>query len=116
MTDDKMAQLLDDASEKVREALHAASSPPEFPSDLYSRCSGLVELLGRLTQVATSLHDTTERAPQRFDLGSDDATNAGEHVDAACAALVRSAAEVDDAYRLANAAFSALSHLKLESP
>jgi len=48
-----------------------------------------------------------------FDLGSDDAVPAGEHVDTACAALRWAAAEIDDAYRLANAAFNALSHLKL---
>ena len=64
--------------------------------------------------MTTRLHDTTERAPQTWDaLGSDDTTPASLHVDDACSALVRAAAEIDDAYRLAGEAFSALSHLKV---
>ena len=113
MSDDKAARLMDEAAEKLHDALHASYGRPQYPSDLYARCSELVDLLGKVRQAATMLHDTTERAPQLFDLGSDDETAAGQHVDAACSALVRAAAEIDDAYRLANQAFSALSHLKL---
>ena len=114
MSDDKAADAMNAASAQLREALHASYGAPEFPADLYARCGLIVELSHMLEQAATMLHDTTERAPTIFeDLGSDDDTAAREHVDAACSALVRAAAALDDAGRLADEAHSALSHLKI---
>lgn len=75
--DDTRAQLLEDAAGQVHAAPQVRGRP-EHPGDLYARCGALVEILARLTQVATGLHDTTERAPGRFDLGSDDDTAAGQ--------------------------------------
>jgi hypothetical protein len=113
MTDDRIAELLGEADETIRDALHV-HEPPEYPGTLYDRCCCLVGLLAKLRETTTRLHDTTERAPQTWTaLGSDDDTPPSDHVDAACAALVRATAEIDDAYRLANEAFSALSHLKI---
>ena len=53
-----------------------------FPGDLYTRAGAIVVLLSKVKQSTTMLHDTIERAPELFELGSDDATPARAHVDA----------------------------------
>ena len=50
-----------------------------------------------------------------WDLGSDDHMPASAHLDAARSALLRATGEIDDAYRLTSDAFSALSHVKIQS-
>jgi hypothetical protein len=113
MLEDQIAELLGEAAKNVREALHIPSTPV-WPSTLYDRCGCVVDLLTHLREITTRLHDATERAPQTWGtLGSDDNTPASEHVDDACSGLVRAAAEIDDAYRLAYTAWSSLSHLKI---
>ena len=114
MTDDKIALLLGAADSTIRDALHV-HEPPKFPSDLSARVGGICDLLAKLEEVTTRLDYMTERAPTMWDLGSDDHMPARAHLDAARSTLLRATGEIDDAYRLANDAFSALSHVKIES-
>jgi hypothetical protein len=115
MSNDRIANLTDEAAEKLREALRLPPTP-DVPSHLYDRCGNILYVLAKLRQLATTLCDTTERAPLIWtNLGSDDETPAAEHVDAACLGLIETAAAIDDAYRYADEAFSSLSHLKIRS-
>ena len=114
MTDDKIALLLGAADSTIRDALRV-HEPPKFPSDLSARVGGIRDLLAKLKEVTTRLDYTTECAPTMWDLGSDDHMPASAHLDAARSALLRTTGEIDDAYRLANDAFSALSHVKIQS-
>jgi len=61
-----------------------------------------------------ALLDQVETASVIHQLGSDDNTPATEHLNRASGLLLRSAAEADDARRLADKAWNALSHLKLD--
>ena len=115
MTDDNAAQLMDEAAAKLRDALHASYGRPAHPSVLHSRAAAIVDILSRVQQAARMLSETTMAAPSMFALGSDDETAAGEHVATASSALDSTRALIDQAHRLTNQAFSALSHLKLES-
>ena len=112
MTDDKVALLLSTADSMIRDALHIHEAP-EWPSDIYDRCGAAVDLLAKLREVATRLEHLAERAPAMWDLGSDDHMPASAHLNAARSALLRATGEIDDAYRLASDAFSALSHVKV---
>ena len=114
MTDDKIALLLGAADSTIRDALRV-HEPPRFPSDLSARVGGICDLLAKLKEVTTRLEYTTECALTMWDLGSDDHMPASAHLDAARSALLRATGEIDDAYRLASDAFSALSHVKIES-
>jgi hypothetical protein len=114
MTDDKITLLLGAADSTIRDALRV-HEPPRFPSDLSARVGGICDLLAKLKEVTTRLDYTTECAPTMWDLGSDDHMPASAHLDAARSALLRATGEIDDAYRLASDAFSALSHVKIES-
>jgi hypothetical protein len=53
---------METASEAVRAANHAAYHAPATPESLYDRTGVLVELLGRLRQVAFTLGNHAERA------------------------------------------------------
>jgi hypothetical protein len=108
---------LEAASANVREANQAAHQAPATPESLYARNGEIVELLGRLRQaterLSAQVDDTTAAAhAEGALLDTDDGQPAGEYVDEARLALLRAAAEIDDALRLANQAWSALSHLK----
>ena len=80
-----------------------------------SRAENICDLLAKLKEVTTRLEYMAECAPTLWDLGSEDHMPASAHLDAARSALLRATGEIDDAYRLASDAFSALSHLKIES-
>ena len=115
MSDDKMAKLLDSASKSVRAALHAQAMP-EYPSDLYTRCGSLVEILGRLSAVAGVLVDHIAALDsQAALLASDDDTSASDHAETARAELTETINDLAAASAASNLAFSGLSHLKLNA-
>jgi hypothetical protein len=104
------------ASEAVRESLHVQA--PATPESLYERSAFLVEILGRLGQVADRLGDQADREVTTANtlgelLDSDDDQPAGDHVRRAREALAAAAGRIEDASRMADQAQSALSHLKL---
>jgi hypothetical protein len=113
---DPMAMAIDQAAEHLQSALHAVSEAAVDPRTLYARTSDLVSVFGRAQEVALALSDQIDKARETHELGSDDDTSAEEHVESAARALTRAAAEPDDARRLADRAWSALSHLKLDGP
>jgi hypothetical protein len=112
---------LETASEAARAANHAAYHAPATPESLYDRTGTLVELLGRLRQVAFTLGDHVERAPAAamrdgLVLDSDDGMPVAEYVHEPRRRLADAAAELEDARQAANEAWSVLSHLKLSDP
>jgi hypothetical protein len=109
---DPIAELIDAASETLRASMHIPAVP-EYPSDLYRRSGNLVDLLGKLAQVVRRLDDTLKHLPQTWELDSDDSSPAAAHLTTASFTLRATGAALDDAYRHANEAHSALSHLKL---
>jgi hypothetical protein len=109
---DPIADLIYVASESLRASMHIPGAP-EYPSDLYRRSGNLVDLLGKLAQVAGRLDDTLKHLPETWELGSDNSSPASAHVTTASFTLRAAGAALDDAYRHANEAHSALSHLKL---
>jgi hypothetical protein len=109
------------ASEAARAANHAAYHAPATPESLYGRTGALVELLGRLRQVAFTLGNQVERAPSDAVKGgllldTDDGVSPSEYVHEARRLLADAAAGVEAATRAAEQAHSALSHLKLVDP
>ena len=112
---DQIAEHIDTASEALREAMHLGAVTPEYPSDIALRADNLVDLLGNLSQITLRLARAAEAAPTSFDLGSDDHTAPIEHTAAAHNALLEAVEQIEAAHRLANEAFSALSHLKVAS-
>jgi hypothetical protein len=113
---DPMAIAIDQAAENLRSALQAVSEAAVDPQALYARTSDLVSVFGRAQEVALALSDQIDKARESLELGSDDDTTAEEHVERAARSLSRAAGEADDARRLADQAWSALSHLKLDGP
>ena len=109
---DPIAELIDAATETFRASMHIPAVP-EYPSDLYRRSGNLVDLLGKLAQVVGRLDDTLKHLPQTWELDSDDSSPAGTHVTTASFTLRATGAALDDAFRHANEAHSALLHLKL---
>ena len=109
---DPIAELIDAATETLRASMHIPAIP-EHPSDLYRRSGNLVDLLGELAQVVGRLEDTLEHLPQTWELDSNDSSPAGTHVTTASFTLRATGAALDDAFRHANEAHSALLHLKL---
>jgi hypothetical protein len=109
---DPIAELIDAATETLRASMHIPAVP-EYPSDLYRRSGNLVDLLGKLAQVVGRLDDTLKHLPQTWELDSDDSSPAGTHVATASFTLRATGAALDDAFRHANEAHSALLHLKL---
>jgi hypothetical protein len=110
MTDDKVASLMNEAAKTLSGDVRGE---PEFPSDLHTRCRALVNLLSKITEMTTSLGISVERLPALVFLDSDDETRADDHVGAAMDKLAGASNKIDDAYRLATEALSALSHLKI---
>ena len=111
---DAMTTALRQAAEQLRTALHAVQDAWVDPASLYARAGELVSVFSRANGVAMALLDQVETAGVLHQLGSDNDTPATEHLDRASGLLLRSAAEADDARRLADEARNALSHLKLD--
>jgi hypothetical protein len=109
---DAIAEVIEAASESLRASMHIPATP-EYPSDLYRRSGNLVDLLGKLAQVVGRLDDTLKHLPQTWELGSDDSSPASAHLTTASFTLRAAGAALDDAFRHANEAHSALLHLKL---
>jgi hypothetical protein len=107
-----IADLIDAASEALRASMHIPATPA-YPSDLARRSGNVVDVLGKLAQVVRRLDDTLVHLPETWELGSDDRSPAGTHLSTASLTLRAAGAALDDAYRHANEAHSALSHLKL---
>jgi hypothetical protein len=109
---DAIAEVIEAASESLRASMHIPATP-EYPSDLYRRSANLVDLLGKLAEVVGRLDDTLKHLPPTWELGSDDSSRASAHLTTASFTLRAAGAALDDAYRHANEAHSALSHLQL---
>jgi hypothetical protein len=112
---------IEEASEAVQTANHAAYRAPATPESLYGRTAALVELLGRLRQVAFTLGNQVERAPSDAMKGgqlldTDDGISPSEYVHEARRLLADAAAGAEAATRAVDQAHSALSHLKLVDP
>jgi len=112
---DPMAMAIDQAAENLHSALQAVREAAVDPRALYARTSDLVSVLGRAQEVALALSDQIDKARETHELGST-MTSAEEHIEQAARALSRAAGEADDARRLTDQAWSALSHLKLDQP
>jgi hypothetical protein len=108
---DAIAEVIEAASESLRASMHIPATP-EYPSNLYRRSGNLVDLLGKLAQVMGRLPTPSSTSHRR---GSSAVTTAPAraHLTTASFTLRAAGAALDDAFRHANEAHSALLHLKL---
>src|SRR3954454_5518988 len=82
MSDDFYDQL-ETASEALRSALYE-KTPPEDLSNIYKRCSAVVEIIDRLRQVVqVSGRDVADAQAHSVELPAVDDTSASEHTEAA---------------------------------
>jgi hypothetical protein len=110
MPDDMISELINRASEALRESIPLASTP-ESPRDLYHRAANILDLLAKLGMVVGRLDQTLTIVAQLWELGSDDDVPAAEHVSAASVALQQAKVALDRAYARASKAHSALAHV-----
>jgi hypothetical protein len=113
MSDDQMAAAIEQATEHLHAAAYLARGAPVEPGVIYTRCGAIVNLLSKLKTLTAFLCDQIDRAEQTHSLVTEDGSPVVEHTDTARSLVLRAAADVDDAYRLANSARSELSPLKI---
>lgn len=105
------------AAEQARAANHAAYNAPGDIANLYDRCGALHELLSCAEQLVRVLGEHIDRARQRRNLYSTDATSPDEHLNAAAGLLRHIAAvHVLDAAAQVNEAWSHLSPIGTRLP